>query len=295
MANYVNSIRGRPKLVYDNHLFTYVKMTKDELHAIWVCEKRDVCTGRVWTQGKEGEVVKVVRGHNHAAQAGRPEAVRTINGIKERAVATHEAPQQILATAVAEIHANVAALLPRKDSLKRVIRSARNAGDAPAIPRDVQDLILPQEYKEIAVNGIIQQFLFYDSEAELLPGRMLIFSTPENLLLLSRSREWFADGTFSTAPSLFQQIYTLHVVQYNSVIPVVYALLPNKTRATYVKFLRELKRIQVGLQPSELMMDFEQAAIQAFELEFPQLRITGCFFHLTQSIWRARARFEGSI
>ncbi|KAB0800520.1 hypothetical protein PPYR_06260, partial [Photinus pyralis] len=78
----------------------------------------------------------------------------------------------------------------------------------------------------------------------------------------------------------------LDVVRYNIVIPVVYALLPNKTRASYVKLLQELKRIQVGLQPMQLMTDFEHAAMQAFQQEFPETNRSGCFFHLTQSVWR---------
>jgi hypothetical protein len=62
--------------------------------------------------------------------------------------------------------------------------------------------------------------------------------------------------------------------------------LPNKTRATYEKLLQEIKVLQPGLQPQSLMTDFEQAAISAFQLEFPGIVPTGCFFHLTQCVWR---------
>ena len=121
---------------------------------------------------------------------------------------------------------------------------------------------------------------------------MLIFSTRHNLQLLSQSQEWFSDGTFSTAPLLFEQLYTLHVVQYNTVVPVVYALLSNKTRDTYTKFIHALKILQPGLRPQQLMCDFEQAALQAFSNEFPGIQTTGCFFHLSQSVWR-RVQTEG--
>ena len=107
-----------------------------------------------------------------------------------------------------------------------------------------------------------------------------------------RSQEWFSDGTFSTAPLLFEQLYTLHVVQYNTVVPVVYALLSNKTRDTYTKFIHALKILQPGLRPQQLMCDFEQAALQAFSNEFPGIQTTGCFFHLSQSVWR-RVQTEG--
>lgn len=137
-----------------------------------------------------------------------------------------------------------------------------------------------------------EQFLMYDSGDQLLPGRMLIFSTRRNLQLLSQSHEWLTDGTFSTAPALFQQLYTVHIVQFNTVIPVVYALLPNKTRATYEKMLQELKNLVPGLQPQQLMADFELAAMQAFDIEFPGIIKTGCYFHLCQNVWK-RVQAEG--
>ena len=142
------------------------------------------------------------------------------------------------------------------------------------------------------MDGNTEQFLLYDSDQQFLPSRMLIFSTRHNLQLLSQSQEWFSDGTFSTAPLLFEQLYTLHVVQYNTVVPVVYALLSNKTRDTYTKFIHALKILQPGLRPQQLMCDFEQAALQAFSNEFPGIQTTGCFFHLSQSVWR-RVQTEG--
>lgn len=281
------TIRGKKKLIGpDNHVYTLCKMTKCEKFGIWVCEKRPKCKGRVWTDGALGEVIKVVTEHNHAAKAARPQAIRVINEMKERAKSTQENPQQIVASTVQQVHANILAILPRKDSLKRTIRGVRNQNGVPALPLNIVDLVIPDEYKQIIVNDKAQQFLFYDSENELLQGRMLIFSTRQNLQLLSQSKDWYADGTFKTSPPLFQQLYTIHVVKLNAVIPVIYALLPNKTRATYVKMLQEVKNMQPGLHPATVMTDFEQASMQAFDIEFPGIQKSGCYFHLCQNVWK---------
>jgi len=66
----------------------------------------------------------------------------------------------------------------------------------------------------------------------------------------------------------------------------VYALLPNKTAATYTRLLAQLKVLQPALNPQTIMTDFEQSAINAFESEFPLAQQTGCFFHLCQNNWR---------
>lgn len=219
MTKFVKSIRGKNKLIDDdNHVYVASKRTKDKQFLIWVSQQCSKCKGRVWTAGYEGPMVKVVQEHNHAAQAARPEALQIVQDIKNAATTSNERPHQIVTTTVNEVHGNVVVLLPRKDSIKRTIRMFRNNNNVPALPNHVGDLIIPDNYKKIIIDSIAQPFLMYDSQQELLPGRMLIFSTRSNLDLLVRSQEWFSDGTFSTSPRLFQQLYTIHVIQYNTVV-----------------------------------------------------------------------------
>ncbi|ODM87861.1 hypothetical protein Ocin01_18821 [Orchesella cincta] len=78
-------------------------------------------------------------------------------------------------------------------------------------------------------------FLLYDSGAS--NKRILIFGTMKNLRHMENSTEWFSDGTFKVAPLLFDQLYTIHVLRFQKVIPMVYALLPNRLETTYVKML----------------------------------------------------------
>ena len=49
------------------------------------------------------------------------------------------------------------------------------------------------------------------------------------------------DGTFKATPELFAQLYTIHAVCRDFSFPVVYCLLPNKTRATYHRVFAILK------------------------------------------------------
>ena len=63
--------------------------------------------------------------------------------------------------------------------------------------------------------------------------RMLIFATDQALQLLSESDDWYNDGTFKVCPEVFFQLYTTHARVHGRTIPCVYALLPNKTGATY--------------------------------------------------------------
>jgi len=71
---------------------------------------------------------------------------------------------------------------------------------------------------------------------------------------------WFCDGTFSSAPSLFYQLYTIHAVQYSNVLPSVYILLPNKKENTYKRMFQALKTIEPNLSPKTIMVDLSGVA-----------------------------------
>jgi hypothetical protein len=73
---------------------------------------------------------------------------------------------------------------------------------------------------------------------------MLVFGVRSKLSLLVESHDCFMDGTFKTAPSLFDQLYTIHALTTISTVPCVYALLTNKQQATYTTSLNELKKIE---------------------------------------------------
>ena len=70
----------------------------------------------------------------------------------------------------------------------------------------------------------------------------------------------------------------------------MFALLSDKQQQTYEKLINQLRRLCPLWSPKALMVDFEKAAINAFEKAFNtatnQLVVSGCFFHLQKSILR---------
>ena len=68
-------------------------------------------------------------------------------------------------------------------------------------------------------------------------------------------------------------------------IPYIYALLSTKTELVYRKFLLKLLELKPALNPLCIMIDFEKAALNAFENTFLSV-VSGCFFHFSQNIYR---------
>ncbi len=72
----------------------------------------------------------------------------------------------------------------------------------------------------------------------------------------------------------------------------MYALLPNKREITYDRLLAEVKNLIPRANPQWVSMDFERAAMNSFESAFPNTQVLGCFFHLSQNIWK-KLKTEG--
>jgi len=109
------------------------------------------------------------------------------------------------------------------------------------------------------------------------------------LLRLSQAATWWMDGTFKSNPSIFAQLYTIHIKVSDEFVPHMWCLLPDKQAATYVRLLRLLKQEAAArnlhLQPNAIHIDFEQAVVQSVTTELG-IHPTGCLFHYCQSILR---------
>ncbi len=90
---------------------------------------------------------------------------------------------------------------------------------------------------------------------------MCVFVTTFYLQLMSQSTTLFMDGTFKIAPRLFSQLYSVHDVYREHVVPVLYCLLPDKSRATYHRMFDivrgKMAALNLPLNPQIIMSDFE--------------------------------------
>lgn len=277
------SKRGSRTFIYRNYEFW---KHKDNMHGetLWVCNKHRVfkCPARLKTAGVNVKG-NVNPEHNHSGNVATALARKAVGDMKERMTETIANPSSAQAAVIVNLPGHVQMALPKRVSLSRVLRRHRqiksmvdnNETTTPPIPTDM-NFIIP---------GRFQDFLLYDSG----PGtdRLIIFGDRELLSVLSRAELWLADGTFKVVPSLFFQLYSIHFDLANGLSPAgVYCLLTSKNRNTYVNLLTVLKTLIPTASPRRILVDFESAAIHAFREAFPNTEITGCYFHLCQSVTR---------
>ena len=69
-------------------------------------------------------------------------------------------------------------------------------------------------------------------------------------------------------------------------VPLVYMLLPDKTKKTYKSALDIVKDSVGDYYRDEIICDFESAFLSSFRKNFPTTHIKGCHFHFGQCIFR---------
>lgn len=277
------STKKRPKLFYGGYSYGINKETGDKIY--WRCARYNElgCRGKVQTD-KDGVFTNDPSEHNHEPDASQLSLAVHRDELQDRATSTQETTQAILNTASQSLTPDEAALLPSQRSLqRRVQRARRSTGNVPADPQSLAELQLPAEYLR-SKSG--KEFLLYDSTAATGDSRVLLFATEECLEILGQSNVWYCDGTFKCVPRLFLQLYSIHALYHNVLVPVLYALMPNKQEATYKTILQKVKDLHPPVNPSRVVVDFELAAINALKSVFPAAEVSGCFFHLSQNIFK---------
>ena len=284
---FIKSNKGGMKIAFEGYVYWKQKELANEV-LLYECElrrSRNYCKAKI--KVKNNELVSKVNEHTHPADATRIQNLKALQEMKNRARDTQETPHQIVTRAVEGMSEECSAILPTISHLKRNLRQCRQRSqNSLPVPQNTQDLVIPLEYKNTK-NG--EQFLLYDSGP--INQRILIFGTEKSVSYLEKCEHWYMDGTFSVTPGLFSQVYTIHGCIGGRVVPSLYCLLPDKSEVTYSLLLEKVIGFNNNLQPKSIMIDFERAMINSIATVFPNAEINGCFFHLSQNIYKKIQEF----
>lgn len=156
----------------------------------------------------------------------------------------------------------------------------KRRGARPAEPLDL-DFELNEDH-------LPQDFLQYD--VSVSSCRHLIFSTQNQLSLLSRAKHWYADATFKVVRHPFTQLFSVHTfVQCDNnlkQVPLLFVLISEKRKNDYKKVFAKIIELLGDLKVEALTIDFEKSVWRAVAEILPHVVVQGCSFHWGQAVWR---------
>ena len=278
---FIPSQRGGKLLALDGYILRVDKKLKNGCTSY----KCQTCPSRGVLNAEETTFTPGPVQHNHAPDFGRIDILRRRAELKKNVL---EQPTTSMKRLYQDAFADVQdddgmVSVPPFKSLKSGLYHER-LKRLPKLPTTSAEIHLVDQWRHTNSGA---DFVLVEDGAD---DKIIAFGTSANLRLLSEATTYFMDGTFHVAPSQFYQLFIIHVFKFDCMIPVVYALLPNKQPATYKRLfnLLKLKGQQLGmpLTPDVIQSDFEQAIHIAVSDCFQFQRIRGCHFHFTQCIWR---------
>lgn len=291
----IKSSRGRDLLVVEHHSFSKQKVLKSG-EIFWRCIQRNTkCSAKVFTIGCDDlTITRSHLVHNHEADPKKLEVKMVTNACKRKAEKDiSEKPAKITRTAVAECDANLLTV-PDIASIRKNIYNCRRKLLPGPLPRSISEVHnAVTNYSPKTCRN--ESFLFLNHPE----FNVIVFSCETNIRLLCKLKTLYMDGTFSYSTKFFLQLFTIHGLENGHYVPLAYCLLKDKLSMTYKHLFSLLKSkiietFQLSLEPTEIFVDFEKAIHCALLYMWPNVKISGCRFHLHQN-WFKKIQSLGLV
>ena len=274
---------GKLMPVYKSNVFTCDRIAKNGRVYYHKCQLAysGKCRGRlsVHNCGK----VEESGIHSHAPEPAVVNVRKVRSTIKFQALTTEKSTKELYSH-LRTLDEESLSQAPKAATTARYIQRHRDPVNNVNAPK-TKDFQIPDRFLR---NKAQEEWIAFDTGKED-PERIIGFATLTFLTLMFSATHLFADGTFSVAPSLYFQLLTIHgIVMDTASMPLLYVLLANKKGNTYNRLMELVKNCLPGkiFKPKSFMVDFELGLSNSIEKACPTTKLSFCFFHLCQSMWR---------
>ncbi|XP_028175939.1 uncharacterized protein LOC114364133 [Ostrinia furnacalis] len=274
----IHGKKGKPVILRAGYRYNFVQKNKNGT-TNWRCFKRNECSTSI-TLNDSNDIIKEGK-HTCVADEKRNLIDGLMEDCKKKVCENLEPIPKIYENFMESVNCLEEHDKPRFEEKKDLLYKARKDYlnlDKTTI-KNLKELKLP--------HSLVEDFFLFD---EGLDDKILIFGTPLAKEYLKKSKCYYGDGTFKVACRLFYQLYTLHINlsqddEMVNFVPLLYILLPNKTQNTYERLFLILRN-QFKVVIEKYRCDYEIAVIQAVRIIYPEVKITGCYFHYWKALFK---------
>jgi len=244
-ATWEKSQRGG-RILIDNQQFRYNKLKEsvDKQRIVFRCVKYNTlnCKALAYLDVEKNIITKTTQHTDHSTELRKHQVKQVVKEyINHASNNSMVPPRRVYADVLHALESSnapdTADFLPGMNTFNSQLRRVRiDATGQPCIPHSYEELAeLPEDFKKTANGNPFLVFNDWVSEDDPTKKAM-VFLTDNGKNMLTNSKEWYLDGTFSTAPELFSQVFVITCkLETGDVLPAAYMLLPDKETSTYRK------------------------------------------------------------
>lgn len=285
MVSLVKSFKNKFLIIDNDYIFRLNHVNARTIN--WRCNEVGCNSTAISSSEIENNLgsFNVISIHNHVANRNTAIKAQKIYEMKVLVDQGFENPREIVHRILRGADAETILALGNFEVLYRTIRRYRASIKNPK-PYLIQELQLGINLT-ITVTG--QQFFQFGPEnfrSREKTDEFIIFYSEVMVEKLKQHSVLAMDGTFEVVPKPYHQLFTISYIEEHHVFPVIFGILKDKRKETYSKFFNTIKHL-INLNTIEVIKtDFELSSILALRENFADVQISGCHFHLGQSIAR---------
>ena len=285
-----NRNRGGKVLIFDG--YQYKKKHRQRNESIywrcWRIECRANLKTNIFDINDPQAIIRIFEHNEHTHESDETSIYRseTLNALKDAIMEDQTVPIKRVYNRVSRVMNRGGGDRGRIPEFHRVRTSMTRARleQVPAVPHTIDDVSILGGWRKTWAGDTF--FLHRNNDCGIL-----MFATDEELKCLQKCFEVYIDGTFRTCPRPYEQYVTIYGKYRNRVLCFVNCLMTGRQVGQYRQVLQSVKaqvRRASGhrWRPTMVISDYEQAILSAVETELPNARISGCYFHFGQNLWR---------
>lgn len=259
--NLILSNKGGRKIAFEGYFMNYKETNGNQM--IWRCNKRR-CSSRLKTSLTYDLISYST--HNHCKDDFKFDRVMMAASLKKRVLTTEETGRNMIVSAIVDSNLTVF----NNKTMLELLNRTRVSNNLTIVR--VYDI--PVELQKTFRN---RKFLFYDSGMKD-ENRVVVFTTYQNLEHFKFSNVVVCDGTFKSAPSCFDQLFTVQCNVRNDNLPLIYCFMKSRSEACYDKFFEWLSlECKEDIMPKNVILDFEAASFNSCKKFFKDSTFWMCF------------------
>lgn len=282
----VDSNRGKPLIIVDNQKYRQAFVKKNGIIR-WRCPVKH-CTATIYTDAMSNAVLSGIFEHLHETNPNLLQRQKLRTACKRQAEEFMSVrPEKIIEHELFKMDEHNYMLKQDiqcvRQSMYRVRQKRVLFQAEPKTRKEFQiiledvGLITTQDEGFVLVN---------DKESEIV-----ILGSESNLKFLCEEAEGiFADDSFKCYPSFYEQMYTIHGFKNGQYVPLLFCLLPLKSKDCYriLSYLldRCCQSFNLSLNFNIIHLDFDIRIHTAMKEHFPFIVIKSTRFHLGQAWWQ---------